>query len=160
MMALWMVHDKRLIPSSLTLVSSTYSVNPATTGVVASLNPEDFRAGSSWLEATAKLHDPHQGDGYFDATLLPGFRKLTRTTAIDLDRTALAAMTMPTCVIHGEEDEILPVELARQLAAGLPNRELHLIPGQSHALIFRQPWKVSAILQAFLAKHPVAAYSS
>lgn len=156
MIALWMVQDQRLDPATLTLVSTTYSVNPATTGVVASLDPESFRAGRSWLEATAPLHDVHQGEGYFNNTLLPGFRKLTPETAIDLEPSALSAMTMPACIIHGDEDEILPVELAHQLADGLPNSELHLVPGQSHALIFRQPWKVSGIMQDFLARHVVA----
>lgn len=157
MIALWMVHDARLAPTTLTLVSTTYTVNPATSGITASLTPETFRAGRSWLEATARLHDPHQGEGYFDETLLPGFRQLTPETTIDLERAALAAITLPTCVIHGDEDEIFPAELAQQLAAGLPNSELHLVAGQGHALIFRQPWKVSAILQDFLARHPVAA---
>lgn len=153
MIALWMVHEGRVAPATLTLVSTTYSVNPATSGVTTSLNPENFRAGRFWLEATARLHDPHQGEGYFDQTLLPGFRKLTPDTSIDLELSSLAAMTMPACVIHGDEDEIFPVKLARQLAEGLPNCELHLVPGQSHALIFRQPWKVSAILLDFLSRH-------
>lgn len=156
MMALWMVHDQRVTPETLTLVSSTYSVNPQTTGVMASLDPGTFRAGPSWLEATAKLHDVHHGEGYFDGTLLPGFRKLTTQTSIDLPLSDLAAMTMPACVIHGDQDEIFPVELAHQLAGGLPNSELHLVPGQSHALIFRQPWKVGGLLQDFLARHRLA----
>ncbi len=156
MLALWMVHDGHLSPATITLVSTTYSVNPETSGVTTSLNPEDFRAGRSWLEATARLHDPHQGEGYFDDTLLPAFRALTPQTAIDLDLSALTGITMPACVIHGDEDEIFPPELARHLAGGLPDSELHLVPGQGHALIFRQPWKVSTIMQEFLAKHPVA----
>jgi pimeloyl-ACP methyl ester carboxylesterase len=153
MMALWMVHDELVRPATLTLVSTTYSVNPATTGVETSLRPEAFRAGRNWLEATAQLHDVHQGEGYFDRTLLPAFRRLTPETAIDLPLTALEAMDAPACVIHGDEDEIFPVALARQLAEALPNSELHVVPGQSHALIFRQAWKVSELMQDFLSRH-------
>jgi pimeloyl-ACP methyl ester carboxylesterase len=157
MMALWMAHDKLVAPSTLTLVSTTYSVNPATSGVETSLRPEAFQAGRSWLEATAKLHDVHQGEGYFDTVLLPAFRRLTPETAIDLPPDALAEITTPACVIHGAEDEIFPVALAEQLAAGLPNSELHIVPGQTHALLFRQRWKVSELMQDFLARHPAKA---
>jgi 3-oxoadipate enol-lactonase len=156
-MALWLALDGPIIPATLTLVSTTYSVNAETTGVQASMEPESFQAGRSWLEATAKLHDIHHGEGYFDSTLLPAFRRLTPETSIDLSQAELASLTMPACVIHGDQDEIFPVELARQLAAGLPNSELHIIAGQSHALIFRRRWVVSEHMRDFLARHPVGA---
>jgi pimeloyl-ACP methyl ester carboxylesterase len=154
MIALWLLQDELMDPATLSLVSSTYSVNPATTGVATSLRPENFRAGGNWLEATARLHDPYQGEGYFDRSLLPSFRTTTTTRAIDLPAHALAHFSLPTCVIHGEEDEIFPVEIARQLAQSLPNSELHTIPGQGHALIFRQSRKVGELLADFLARHP------
>ena len=157
MVALWLAHDGPVAPATLTLVSTTYSINPETTGVQPNLRPESYQAGRSWLEATAKLHDVYQGEGYFNSTLLPAFRQLTPENAIDLSPAALASLTMPACVIHGEEDEIIPVELARQLAEGLPNAELHIIPGQSHDLIFRRRWLVSERLRDFLARHPAEA---
>ncbi|HXF62629.1 MAG TPA: alpha/beta hydrolase [Caldilineaceae bacterium] len=158
-MALWLAHDGPVTPATLTLVSATYSINPETTGVQPSLRPESFQAGRSWLEATARLHDVHQGEGYFNRTLLPAFRRLTPESAIDLSPAALASLTMPACVIHGDQDEIFPVELARQLAEGLPNAELHIIPGQSHDLIFRRRWVVSERMRDFLARHPMRAAS-
>jgi 3-oxoadipate enol-lactonase len=156
MMALWLVNDGLVRPATLTLVSTTYSVNPATTRVETSLRPEAFRAGRNWLEATAQLHDAQHGQGYFDRTLLPAFRRLTPETAIDLPLSALAEINAPACVIHGDEDEIFPVALARQLAEALPNSELHIVPGQSHALLFRQAWKVGELMQDFLVRHPVS----
>jgi pimeloyl-ACP methyl ester carboxylesterase len=157
MLALWMVHDRHIAPATLTLVSATYSVNPATTGVTTGLHPENFRAGRAWLDASARLHDIHQGDGYFDRVLLPAFRGLTPASAIDLGLAALHTMSMPAAVIHGDEDEVFPIEVARQMAGALPNGELTVVRGQSHALIFRQPWKVSELLRDFLARNPVEA---
>lgn len=155
-MAQLMVHHSLVRPASLTLVSSTYSVNPATTGVATSLDPQDFRASRNWLEATARLHDPYRYEGYFEDTLLTGFRRLRPADAIDLPLSALREWTLPVCLIHGEDDEIFPVQLAAAMADALPDAELHIAPEQTHALIFRQAWFVRDHLVDFLGRHPQA----
>ena len=145
--------DKKLVsPASLTLVSTTYSVEAATTGVETSFSPEQFNAGQSWLEATARLHDPYRYTGYFDEVLLPGFWRLDGRSAIDLDLSSLRSWRLPVCIIHGDQDEIFPAGIAKRMSAALPAAELHLIAGQTHALIFRQPWKVSKIIARFSAE--------
>ncbi len=153
MVAQRMVHLGVVTPATLTLVSTTYSTNPATTGVHNPITPERFRAGRNWLQATAKLHDPIQGDGYFDTILLPGFRALSPITAIDLDREDLAEMTLPVCVIQGEEDEFFPLEIVQTLASSFPVVELHVIAEQSHALLFRAPKRVTELMLQFLVRH-------
>jgi pimeloyl-ACP methyl ester carboxylesterase len=105
------------------------------------------------MEATARLHDPYQGEGYYERELLPNFRALRPGDAIDLPLEALARFTMPACVIHGADDEFFPAHVAESMASALPNAELHLVPRQSHALIFSQPWKVAEMMDAFLARH-------
>lgn len=105
-------------------------MNPATTGLSLDIRPETYKAGGNWLEVTAKLHDVHQGEGYFEQTLLPGYRALGPKTSIDLSLERLATWVLPVCIIHGEEDEIFPVSLAEQMHATLPNSELHIIPHQ------------------------------
>ena len=154
MIAQLMLAEQLVEPATLGLVSSTHSVNPATSGEATSLNPKDFQAGRNWLTATARLHDPFHGDGYFDTVLLPSFRSLGAGQVIDLPLDVLAAWSLPACVIHGTEDEIFPAGIAKRMAATLPNAELHLVPGQTHALIFRQPAQVAAYLGDFLARHP------
>lgn len=148
----WIVAEELLDVQSLTLVSSAYSTNPATTGITIDTRPEAYRAGGNWLEVTAKLHDLHQGEGYFEQVLLPGYRALNPSASIDLELQSLEEWELPVCVIHGEEDEIFPVTVAEQMHKALPNSELHIIPRQSHSLIFRQSRKVGAIMQEFLAK--------
>jgi 3-oxoadipate enol-lactonase len=153
MLAQLLVHDRLVTPATLTLVSTTYSVNPATTGNQARLQPEQFRAAHNWLEATARLHDPYRYPGYFDQELLAGFRRLTGDTAIDLPLAAVRHFMMPLCIIHGTQDEFFPVSIPQQVAATAPNAELHLVPEQTHALLFRQPWRISRIMLEFLARH-------
>ena len=152
MIAQQLVHLRLVRPATLTLVSTTYSVNPHTTGNMTSLRPEDFDASPNWLEATARLHDPYHYDGYYHSELLPAFRQLTPTTAIDLPLEALAAFRMPLCVIHGERDEFFPTYIAEEMAATAPLGEVHIVPRQTHALIFRQPWRVAQIMLEFLVK--------
>jgi len=154
MVAVWLVQAGLLSPATLTLVSSAYSINPATTGIAVDLDPASFRAARHWLTATAKLHDEHQGAGYFDAVILPAFRAQTPETALDLPIAALRAWRLPVCLVHGAEDEIFPVALATQMHAALPDSEYHVVPDEGHALILRRPRLVGDILQAFLARHP------
>jgi len=155
MLAQLLVHDHLVTPATLTLISTTYSVEPATTGNYTSLAPENFRAAHRWMEATARLHDPYRYDGYYEQELLPGFRRLTGDTAIDLPLSALGSFHMPLCLIHGAQDEFFPIYIPQQMAAAAPDAELHIIPRQTHALLFRQPWQVSKIMIEFMAKHPI-----
>jgi pimeloyl-ACP methyl ester carboxylesterase len=51
------------------------------------------------------------------------------------DRTAaLGRLTIPTLVIHGDHDPLVPPENGRQTAAALPNARLIMIQGMGHAL--------------------------
>ena len=154
MLAQLLVVAEQLRPATLLLVSTTYSLNPATTGHQAALEPANFRAGVRWLEATARLHDAHQYVGYFQEVLLPAFRQMNIDSVIDLQLADLARVTSPVCLLHGCEDEFFPPAIPLQMAEAFPNAELHLIEGQSHSLIFRQPWRVAAYMVEFLERWP------
>ncbi len=153
MIAQLLVQHNMIKARTLTLVSTTYSVNPETTNNYSSITPENFKAGRGWMEATARLHDPYQGEGYYFGTLLPGFRNLTPATAIDLSLDDLRQWTLPVCIIQGNEDEFFPSFVVEAMAEALPNAELHLIPEQTHALLFRQSWKVRELMTDFLQRH-------
>jgi pimeloyl-ACP methyl ester carboxylesterase len=57
------------------------------------------------------------------------------------DRTAaLGLLTMPTVVIHGDEDPLIPPGNGRQTAAAIPGARLIMIPGMGHALP-EQVWR-------------------
>jgi 3-oxoadipate enol-lactonase len=150
--AQWMVVEELLDVRSLTLISTSYSTSPETTGLAIDTRPEAYRAGGNWLEVTARMHDPHQGEGYFAETLLPGYRALNPQRSIDLSLETLEEWELPVCIIHGEEDEIFPVAVAEQMHSVLPNSELHIIPRQFHSLIFRRSRQVAEIMREFLEK--------
>lgn len=153
MLAQLLIAEGLMHPRTLTLVSTTHSTNPATSGHAGQLEPADFRAATNWMEATARLHDPYHYEGYYEDVILAGFRRLRPETAIDLPLSALAGFALPVCIIHGEADEFFPPAVAARMAAALPDATLHVVPRQTHALLFRQPWRVAQIMVEFLDKH-------
>jgi 3-oxoadipate enol-lactonase len=153
MIAQLLVHHGCAQPQTLTLVSTTYSISTHVTGESQALKPENFRAGSRWMEATAKLHDVHRHPGYYEAVMLPAFRQLNPARGIDLPLSALADWQMPVCLIHGAADEFFAPAIVEQMANALPNATLHIVPEQPHALIFRQPWRVLELMVPFLQQN-------
>lgn len=158
MIAQLLVQQHLAQPASLTLISTTYSMAPDVITQAQSLKPENFRAGRRWLEATAQLHDPYHYPGYYEAVLLTEFRRLGPAETIALPIETLRTWMMPVCLIHGANDEFFPPVIVERMTATLPNAELHLVPEQPHALIFRQPWKVTELMNAFFNRitHTVA----
>jgi pimeloyl-ACP methyl ester carboxylesterase len=68
------------------------------------------------------------------------------------DSTALLAqVSVPTLVITGEEDEMIPVEESRRIAGAIPGAKLVIIPGAGHLANLEQPEAFNAELSAFLA---------
>ena len=53
-------------------------------------------------------------------------------TAMEDRRLKLKTIHVPTVVIQGTEDPVIPVEAARDVAANIPGAELRIIPGMGH----------------------------
>lgn len=49
-------------------------------------------------------------------------------------RDRLGEITVPTIVLHGTEDGLFPLSVARDLAGRLPRAELRIVPGAAHGL--------------------------
>ncbi len=65
----------------------------------------------------------------------------------------LAQIAVPTLVIHGEEDRILPPENGRRLAEAIPGARLIALPGAAHAIATDAP-DASDELVSFLVGQP------
>jgi pimeloyl-ACP methyl ester carboxylesterase len=63
-----------------------------------------------------------------------GLRQIAAILAAPDRAPALGRLTIPTLVIHGEEDPLVPPDNGRQTAAALPNARLIMIPGMGHNL--------------------------
>jgi pimeloyl-ACP methyl ester carboxylesterase len=72
-----------------------------------------------------------------------------------LDR--LGRIAAPTLVIAGEQDLLTPPERCEQVAGAIPGARYELLtgPGSSHALALERPEEFCALVEAFLAEHPL-----
>lgn len=61
-------------------------------------------------------------------------RQLAAVVAAPDRSLALGALDLPTLVIHGQADPLLPAACGRQLAACIPGARLDLVPGLGHDL--------------------------
>jgi len=82
-------------------------------------------------------------DGYF--AQLAGIRAWSGTH----DR--LGALSMPTLVIHGESDQLVPPENGRIVASAIPGARLVMIPRASHIFFTDQLGAASEALLGFLS---------
>lgn len=62
---------------------------------------------------------------------------------------ALPRLTMPTLLVHGEQDRIVPPQSARDLAARLDQAELQVLPGLGHVPIATEPALVAQMIDVF-----------
>ena len=75
-----------------------------------------------------------------------GFRPEMRFTDDDLRRLAV-----PTLMVWGDRDPVVPVERARACAATIPDARLEVLPA-GHVPQLGQPERVAALLEQFAAR--------
>jgi pimeloyl-ACP methyl ester carboxylesterase len=75
------------------------------------------------------------------------------TDGITLDTAleeALGRIKARTLILFGTADEVVPVETARRLKAGIAHSHLSFVYGAAHALEFDQPQRAARLIAAFL----------
>lgn len=65
-------------------------------------------------------------------------------------------MAMPTLVVRGARDPIVPQRWAEDLAARLPHGRLAVIPGKGHASNYNAPDPLVSLVRDFLVREPAA----
>jgi pimeloyl-ACP methyl ester carboxylesterase len=64
----------------------------------------------------------------------------------------LAAFEKPALILHGAEDQLMPVSEAEEMHATLPNARLEVIPDAGHLLNLEQPHAFNTAVRSFLAQ--------
>ena len=70
-----------------------------------------------------------------------------RPSSVDL----LPQITVPTLVIAGHDDLIVPLEASESMARAIPKARLVVIPDAGHSAPIEQPEAVNAAVREFLA---------
>jgi poly(3-hydroxyoctanoate) depolymerase len=63
----------------------------------------------------------------------------------------LHEIRMPTLILHGDDDPMVPVDNARRMASLMPQANLHIVPGGGHLFMIDEPESVTDELFGFLA---------
>jgi pimeloyl-ACP methyl ester carboxylesterase len=74
-----------------------------------------------------------------------GWHRL-RTSYVD----RLPALTVPTLILHGADDPLVPVAVAERAHRLIPNSQLEIIPECGHLAPLDQPAAVARALSEFL----------
>ena len=62
----------------------------------------------------------------------------------------LGRMTMPTLVLAGDDDPIIPLVNARLIANRMPNARLHVVEGGGHLFLFTRAEEMAGLVRDFL----------
>jgi pimeloyl-ACP methyl ester carboxylesterase len=100
------------------------------------------------------LVTPALVDRYVDLSRAPGHRDiiLQSRPAPPPPPSVFRAIAIPTLVMHGEEDRLIPIASGRALAAAIPDAKLITYPGVGHVPMEQIPDRSAADLEAFLVQ--------
>jgi pimeloyl-ACP methyl ester carboxylesterase/predicted glycosyltransferase len=111
----------------------------------------------------ASYPEPHSLKGIEDAVawahettpevLIEAFRELGRDDVRDL----LPRIQVPTLLLHGTRDRIVPYKVAAEMAAAIPGARLVTFEGGGHALAAREAATVNRLIRDFAQPEPVVA---
>ncbi len=109
------------------------------------------------LESVAAFgtFDDEDAEGFLELIRFgssPGTIEALRRMNKEIDiRDVLPAVRVPTLVLHGEEDTVVPLEVARYVASRMPNARLVEIPGIGH-LAFKAGDKITDEIRGFVTE--------
>jgi pimeloyl-ACP methyl ester carboxylesterase len=63
----------------------------------------------------------------------------------------LGSLRMPTLVMHGTEDRLLPVENGRLIASRIPGSRLEIFDGIGHLFFWERPERSAELVRAHAA---------
>jgi pimeloyl-ACP methyl ester carboxylesterase len=65
----------------------------------------------------------------------------------------LADIEQPALILIGDEDPLVPVDAARQVADAIPNADLRVFDGSGHLLLLDEPERTAEVIDDFLGIH-------
>jgi pimeloyl-ACP methyl ester carboxylesterase len=102
--------------------------------------------------------DPALHAEYVNLVLRAGAEQLIRQNRAIIERPDarlhLPRVRCPTLVVCGEDDQLTPLPLSREIAGLVPAAELVVLPHCGHMLTMEQPEAVNAVLREWLGRLP------
>ena len=106
------------------------------------------------MEAFRGLYEQHSPDGpeHWPVVFAKFVEMIRREPHIPIED--LALIVAPTLIVVGDDD-LVTIEHSATLYRSIPNSELAVIPGASHAVLMEKPELLNRIVVDFLAKEPI-----
>ena len=60
----------------------------------------------------------------------------------------VGAWALPNLIVHGTEDQVLPVHNGRLIASRIPGSRLEILPGVGHLFFFERPEQSAELMRA------------
>ncbi len=144
---------------ALVLVAAPPSIRPESVGALAAGAREDYpetiRAfARHCLTEAGSEHLYRWGESLFlDADPEVAARLFECCYGLDPD---LAAIRVPTVVVHGDADLVVPVEAGRAISLAIPGAQFVELPGACHAPTVTRPAEVAEVIRSThrLAQRP------
>jgi pimeloyl-ACP methyl ester carboxylesterase len=87
-----------------------------------------------------------------DIHVLNGFARQKKALDDFESRDRLHLIKVPTLIVHGDEDIMVPIAFGYKLSAGIAGSEFEVVEGAGH---FLPPSGYAPVVLDFLAKHPL-----
>ena len=136
--------------------------NPIARPIIKNLDNRPFaKQGLESAFIDKSLVTPALVDRYTDLSRAPGHRDILLEIQQAPHNVAtperLAAIHVPTLIIFGQEDHLIPAEDGKKFAASIPGSTLILYPGVGHVPMEQIPDKSATDLRAWLADKGIGA---
>jgi pimeloyl-ACP methyl ester carboxylesterase len=106
------------------------------------LSPTTFETKPDLVEAARDLMETTSVEGVVGAQL--GMQTRPDSTAL------LASIDKPVLILHGADDQLIPLKEAEAMQATIPNARLIVLPEAGHLLKLEQPLLFNAAVREFL----------
>lgn len=118
-------------------------------GIALSCAPGFAEKNSAFVDdwVDYRVRHPIDPAGY-QAQLAIGLSLLPEAAAFEHK---LSAVTVPTLILFGEHDKVVPQANAGLLAEKLPNAQLEILPGAGHFFPFEVPDEANRVIMRFLS---------
>ena len=129
---------------AIAAVQQAGNIQPTVDGMLPKLlAPQTYRDNPNLVLEVRHIMEQTSVDGVINAQL--GMLARPDSSAM------LSNLDVPGLVIHGEHDQIIPLEAAQEMAAALPNGSIEVMKGTGHLLNMEQPAEFNQIVLDWLA---------
>jgi len=105
-----------------------------------------------WRDVAAELNQTaRRVPGHLGLRIMGALHQTAAASSHDATR-RVHRILAPTLVVHGDEDELVPIGNASWLAEGIPSAQLEVVRGGSHLLVL-ESLAARAVVKAWLDEH-------